>query len=256
MIQLKQLTRFYGEQAAVDHIDLTIPEGQVFGLLGPNGAGKSTTIKMLTGMLKPSSGSATVFGHDVAAEPMEVKKVIGYVPESGAVFDSLTATEYLMLVAALHRIPETDAAAQIERFTAFFDLDAKTIAEKPLASFSKGMRQKIVITAALLHGPRVIFFDEPLNGLDANTALQVKTLITALAREKRTIVFCSHILDVVERLCERVVIMHQGRIIADGTAADLCARHAETSLERVFNRLTGTENLLERAEAFGRALGR
>jgi ABC-2 type transport system ATP-binding protein len=254
LIQLNQLTRHFGDQMAVDHVDLTIPEGQVFGLLGPNGAGKSTTIKMLTGMLKPSEGSATVFGHDVVAEALEVKRVIGYVPESGALFESLTASEYLSLVAALHRMPESDAARQIERFTAFFELDRETITKKPLSAFSKGMRQKVVITAALLHGPRVIFLDEPLSGLDANTALSVKTLITTLAREGRTIVFCSHTLDVVERLCERVVILHQGRVIADGTAAGLCGQFGQTSLEMVFNRLTGTENLLERAEEFARAL--
>ena len=255
MIILDQLTRVFEMQVAVNHISLTVPPGQIFGLLGTNGAGKSTTIKMLIGMLRPTAGRASIFGHDVVAEPMQVKRIIGYVPESGALFESLTAREYLLMVAMLHRIPEAQALEQIERFTTFFDLDEETISKKQLSAFSKGMRQKVVITAALLHAPQVIFFDEPLNGLDANTALQVKTLITSLAREGRTIVFCSHILDVVERLCERVVIMHEGRIIADGTARGLCEQHGDPSLELVFNRLTGTQNLLARAEEFGRALG-
>jgi ABC-2 type transport system ATP-binding protein len=255
LIQLRQLTRLFDDQRAVDRIDLVIPEGQIFGLLGPNGAGKTTTIKMLTGMLRISAGSATVFGHDVATDPLAVKRIIGYVPESGAVFETLTAREYLALVAALHRMPRDEAGRQIERFTQFFDLDGKTIDEKPMSAFSKGMRQKVVIIAALLHGPRAIFFDEPLNGLDANACLQVKTLIASLAREGRTIVYCSHILDVVERLCERIVILHEGHVIADGAAAALCAEHGVASLELLFNRLTGTENQLARAEEFARAIG-
>ncbi len=255
MIRVEGLTRCFGDQVAVRDLTFEIPAGQLVGLLGPNGAGKSTTVRMLSGQLRPTSGRAEVLGLDVAERPLEVKRRIGVVPESGAVFEALTGWEYLRFVATLHGIPEDESGPRILRFGAFFDLDEPTLRDKPLAAYSKGMRQKVVITAALLHNPRVIFFDEPLNGLDANAALSFKTLITTLAREGRTIVYCSHILDVVERVCERVIIVHRGSIVADGPVPRLLAEAGEPSLERVFNRLTATENLLERAEEFARALG-
>ena len=254
MIRLHQLAKSYGDQPAVRGIDLEIPTGQLVGLLGPNGAGKSTTIKMLTGMLLPTSGKAEVEGFDVVEKPLEVKSVVGYVPESGAVFEALTAKEYLEFVAALYHIPEAEARERIARFADFFQLAGDDMNRKQLSAFSKGMRQKVVITSALLHSPKVVFFDEPLNGLDANAALSFKTLITSLARDGKTIIYCSHILDVVERMCERVVIIHQGRIVADGTVQQLREQAGEPTLERVFNKLTATENLLARAEEFARIL--
>jgi len=254
MIKLHNLTKMFGPQVAVREIDLDIPDGQLVGLLGPNGAGKSTTIKMLTGMLLPTSGTAEVGGFDVVQDPLNVKRIVGYVPETGAVFEALTGWEYLQLVAALYHIPETEANERIERFGQFFDLTIDTLQDKQLSAYSKGMRQKVVITAALLHNPKIVFLDEPLNGLDANAALSLKTLITSLAHEGKTIVYCSHILDVVERICERVVIIHQGSIVADGTVSQLLEQTGEKSLEHVFNKLTATENLLARAEEFARVL--
>lgn len=254
MIEIRGLRKSFGKQEAVRGIDLEIPTGQLVGLLGPNGAGKSTTVRMLTGMLAPTAGTARIFDHDVRENPLEVKRIVGYVPESGAVFETLTGWEYLNLVASLHLLDEEEARERIRGFGEFFDLTEETLRSKSLSAYSKGMRQKVVIAAALLHHPRVIFFDEPLNGLDANAALSFKTLITTLAREGRTIVYCSHILDVVERVAERVVIIHEGRIIADGSVAELEANTGEESLERVFNRLTATENLLARAEEFARIL--
>ena len=254
MIVLQQLAKSYGDQQAVRGISLEIPTGQLVGLLGPNGAGKSTTIKMLTGMLLPTSGTAQVEGLDIVRDPLEVKRNVGYVPESGAVFEALTAREYLRFVAALYQIPEKEADLRIDRFAAFFDLAPADLSSKPLAAFSKGMRQKVVITSALLHNPKTVFFDEPLNGLDANAALSFKTLITSLAKDGKTIVYCSHILDVVERVCERVIIIHEGRIVADGTTQQLRDQAGEPTLERVFNKLTATENLLARAEEFARVL--
>ena len=254
MITLHNLTKEFGPQVAVKNINLDIPAGQLVGLLGPNGAGKSTTIKMLTGMLLPTSGTAEVGGFDVVQDPLNVKRLTGYVPETGAVFEALTGWEYLHLVAALYHIPENEASQRIERFGQFFDLTPDTLQDKQLSAYSKGMRQKVVITAALLHNPKVVFLDEPLNGLDANAALSLKTLITSLAREGKTIVYCSHILDVVERICERVVIIHQGSIVADGTVPQLLEQTGQKSLEQVFNKLTATENLLARAEEFARAL--
>jgi ABC-2 type transport system ATP-binding protein len=254
MIELHNLTKEFGPQVAVRNLNLEIPAGQLVGLLGPNGAGKSTTIKMLTGMLLPTSGTAEVGGFDVVEDPLNVKRIIGYVPETGAVFESLTGWEYLQLVSALYHISDDEATQRIERFGQFFDLTRSTLQDKQLSAYSKGMRQKVVITAALLHNPKVVFLDEPLNGLDANAALSLKTLITSLAHEGKTIVYCSHILDVVERICERVVIIHEGRIVADGTVTQLLSQTGEKSLEQVFNKLTATENLLARAEEFARVL--
>src|SRR5438445_989480 len=256
VIRLRQLSKRFGKVEAVRGLDLEIPSGQLVGLLGPNGAGKSTTVKMLTGMLPPSAGTAEIFGLDVVREPVDVKKIVGYVPESGAVFETLTGWEYLHLVAALYRLPEDETSARIRRFAEFFELSDRTLRREQLGAYSKGMRQRVVITAALLHNPRAIFFDEPLNGLDANAALAFKTLITSLAREGKTIIYCSHLLDVVERVCERIVIIHEGRLIADGSLAQLQEETAEVSLERIFNRLTATEHLLARTEEFARVLPR
>lgn len=256
MIRATQLVKKYGERTAVAGIDLHIPAGQLVGLLGPNGAGKSTTIKMLTGMLTPTSGTATVAGHDIVTDALAAKRELGYVPETGAVFEALTASEYLGLVAALHSIPQDEVQPRIDRFLSFFDLAANDVRSKQLASFSKGMKQKVVITAALLHNPKIVFLDEPLDGLDANAALQFKSLIQTLAREGKTIVYCSHILDVVERMCERVVIIHQGRILEDGPVPQILERTGTPSLEQAFNRLTSTENQLERAEEMARAMSR
>lgn len=256
MIRTRQLVKRFGSREAVSGIDLDVPAGQLVGLLGPNGAGKSTTIKMLTGMLAPTSGTAEVAGFDVVRDPLSVKREIGYVPETGAVFEALTAIEYLELVAALHSIPVAEVKPRIERFLAFFELSALDTRSKPLGSFSKGMRQKVVITAALLHNPKLVFLDEPLDGLDANTALQFKTLIQSLAREGKTIVYCSHILDVVERMCERVVIIHQGRILQDGTVPQILERTSTPSLEQAFNRLTSTQDQAQRAEDMARAMQR
>ncbi|MGH7740963.1 MAG: ABC transporter ATP-binding protein [Candidatus Eiseniibacteriota bacterium] len=253
MIRIENLTKRFGDQEAVRGISLEIQAGQLVGLLGPNGAGKSTTLRMLTGMLAPTSGRAEVCGFDILTQSLEIKRNVGYVPESGAVFEALTAWEYLTFVAALYHLPREQASERIMQFARFFEIES-SLREKPLSAYSKGMRQKVVITSALLHNPRVVFLDEPLNGLDANATLSLKTLITSLAREGKTIVYCSHILDVVERMCERVVIIHEGRIVADGTVLELQQRTGEGSLERAFNQLTATENLLARAEEFARVL--
>jgi ABC-2 type transport system ATP-binding protein len=256
MITTQALTKRYGRRPVVHDVSFTCEPGTITGFLGPNGAGKSTTVKMLTGMLPPSAGTAEVFGLDVVRDPVAVKRLVGYVPESGAVFETLTGWEYLQLIASLYGLSDGEAAARIVRFAEFFELAEATLHSELLAAYSKGMRQRVVIAAALLHNPKAIFFDEPLNGLDANAALAFKTLITSLAREGKTIIYCSHLLDVVERVCERIVIIHEGRLIADGSLAQLQEETGEVSLERIFNRLTATEHLLARAEEFARVLAR
>jgi ABC-2 type transport system ATP-binding protein len=229
-----------------------VPAGQILGFLGPNGAGKSTTLKMLTGMLEPTSGTATICGFDLLREPIEVKRHVGFVPESGAVFESLTGLEYLEMVAALYAIPPEAARARIRQFIAFFDLSFETLTDKLLGAYSKGMRRKVVITAALLHNPPVVFFDEPLDGLDANAAVGFKALIQTLAHEGKTIVYSSHILDVVERVCDRVIIIDKGRMQVDGRPAELLAAHGADTLEKLFTQLTGGSELERRAADFAK----
>ena len=250
MISLQNLTKRFGSQTAVDALSLEIPAGQIVGFLGPNGAGKSTTLKMLTGILAPTSGTATICGFDLLKDTIEVKRRVGFVPESGAVFESLTGLEYLEMVAALYAIPSEAARARIRQFIAFFDLSFETLTDKLLGAYSKGMRRKVVITAALLHNPPVVFFDEPLDCLDANAAVGFKALIQTLAREGKTIVYSSHILDVVERVCDRVVIIDKGRLLLDGRPDELVASHASGTLEKLFTQLTGGTELEQRAQDF------
>jgi ABC-2 type transport system ATP-binding protein len=252
MISLNQLTKRFGAQTAVNSLTFEIPVGQIVGFLGPNGAGKSTTLKMLTGMIEPSAGAATVCGFDLGTQPLEVKRRVGFVPESGAVFESLTGLEYLEMVAALYAIPPAAARDRIKQFIAFFDLSFETLTDKLLGAYSKGMRRKVVITAALLHNPPVVFFDEPLDGLDANAAVGFKALIQTLAREGKTIVYSSHILDVVERVCDRVIIIDKGCLLLDGRPDELVAAHGSGTLERLFTDLTGGAELERRAADFAK----
>jgi ABC-2 type transport system ATP-binding protein len=252
MVSLNRLTKRFGPQLAVDAISFEIPAGQIVGFLGPNGAGKSTTLKMLTGMLEPTSGTATVAGFDIQTQPIEVKRHVGFVPESGAVFESLTGLEYLEMVAALYAIPREAARERIKQFITFFDLSFETLTDKLLGAYSKGMRRKVVITAALLHNPAVVFFDEPLDGLDANAAVGFKALIHTLAREGKTIVYSSHILDVVERVCDRVIIIDKGKLLLDGKPDELVAAHDSGTLERLFTQMTGGIELEQRAEDFAK----
>jgi ABC-2 type transport system ATP-binding protein len=191
-------------------------------------------------MIKPTSGRARVAGFDVTTHPLEVKRRIGYVPESAALYESLTAREFLEVIAALYHEKPGSARQRIDELLDRFDLSAAK--DQRLSEFSKGMKQKVVIAAALMHRPEVLFLDEPLTGLDANAALVVKELLRGLAAQGRTIFFCSHVLEVVERVCTRIVIIDKGRMIADGTSADIAAAAGESTLERAFVALTGTRD--------------
>jgi ABC-2 type transport system ATP-binding protein len=252
VISVSNLVKEFGAQRAVDDLTFDIGGGEIVGFLGPNGAGKSTTLKMLTGMIEPTSGSATIVGYDIKRQTIDVKRSVGFVPESGAVFESLTGLEYLTMVAALYAIPEEAAVERIKQFIQFFDLGFDTLTDKLLGAYSKGMRRKVVITSALLHNPPVVFFDEPLDGLDANAAVGFKALIQTLAREGKTIVYSSHILDVVERVCDRVIIIDKGRLMLDGALDKLVADAGVVSLEKLFTHLTGGDELERRAEDFAK----
>ncbi len=251
-IEVKELTRVYDSFTAVDHISFSVPEGQICGYLGPNGAGKTTTIKMLTGLIKPTSGTARIGGFDILQQPLEVKKRIGYVPESGALYEKLTPEEYLQLVGRLYHLEEKFLEQRIGEFLNLFHLQKN--ANQRMDTFSKGMKQKIVIAAALIHNPEVIFFDEPLNGLDANAALLIKELIRKLADQGKTIFYSSHILEVVEKICDRVIILNKGNIVADGSIQDLRQMTRESSLEEIFSQVTHSEDMAEIAETFSKLI--
>jgi len=250
MIEIQALSRHFGDITAVDQVTLHVPAGQICGYLGPNGAGKTTTVRMLTGLLPPTGGTATVGGYSIASSLVEVKRRIGVVPESGALYQSLTPDEYLTFVGHLHHLDNRTIDRRLSEFLDFFQLTAHR--NQRMTSFSKGMKQKVVIIAALLHNPDVLFLDEPLNGLDANAALLLKRLIQNLARDGKTVFYCSHILDVVENLCDRIVIINQGRLVADGSVAELKEMTSRPSLEAVFSELTQKEDLDDLADTFSR----
>ena len=218
------------------------------GYLGPNGAGKSTTVKILTGTLRATSGVADVAGFDVAEQPLEVKTRIGYVPETGSMYQMLSVMEYLTLVGTLHHMEPADIAERSVKMLQLFCIGDS--ANNRIDTLSKGMRQKVVLSAAMLHDPEVLLFDEPLSGLDANAARTVKEIVRGLANHGKTVLYCSHVLDVVERLCDRVIILDHGSIVADGTPQELMSATNRKTLETVFRAVTSSEDQEEVAEQF------
>jgi len=217
-------------------ISFRLNKGEVVGLLGPNGAGKSTTIKILAGILAQASGTVTVAGLSLPGYAVDVKQRIGYVPETAALFESLTGQEFLELLGRLHDVEEELLQARIRGVLETFSLISE--GSSRLDSYSKGMRQKILIGSALLHNPELILLDEPLSGLDVNAAILVKDLIAALAGEGKTILYSSHVLDVVEKVCDRVLIIHKGDLIATGTPEQLKDSTGQDTLEEAFRHLT------------------
>ena len=236
LIDLVDLSRSYGDRPAVRGISLSIPGGEVLGLLGPNGAGKSTTIKMLATLLKPSGGTARVGGYDLVQEANEVRRIIGYVPEGADLYDVLSGREFLDLVRDLHRIPVETAEERRSPLVRAFDLGNDL--DRALGEYSKGMKQKLLLIAALQHDPRVLLLDEPLDGLDVPAQEFLKELIRERAARGDCVVYSSHILEVVEKVCDRVAILHRGALAALGSPRELMERSGDESLSRLFLHLT------------------
>jgi ABC-2 type transport system ATP-binding protein len=253
VIIVKELAKTYGDKLAVRNLTFSVHAGEIVGFLGPNGAGKSTTVKVLTGLIRPTSGSASVAGKDILTEPLEVKKRIGYVPETGALFETLSAWEYLQFVAELHHLDRAAADIKMEELLTLFGLFQEK--DQRMREYSKGMKQKILICSAVLHNPEVLFLDEPLDGLDANAAFVFKEVLRGLAAQGKAILFCSHILDVVERLCPRIIIIDKGVMITQGTPAAIAQSTGTTSLEEAFCQLTGVRDVRDSASEFLQALG-
>ena len=240
-IVCRQLTKSYGAFPVLKGIDLEIERGEMFGFLGPNGAGKTTTIKILTGLLLPSSGRVEVAGWDVVEDPFEVKRRVGYVPDRAFLYDKLTGGEFLEFVGHLYGLDPGRATREAGPYLEMFDLSGW--ADELIEAYSHGMRQKLAVTAALLHNPEVLVIDEPMIGLDPRSARRVKTLLKRLVENGTTVFLSTHTLEVAEALCSRVAIIQQGRILALGTIDELRrqAMHDDGSLESIFFRLTEEE---------------
>jgi ABC-2 type transport system ATP-binding protein len=246
MIEVRDVTKRYGGLVAVNHASFTVEPGEVLGYLGPNGSGKSTTVKMLIGLMPPSHGNILFNGVDIQDDLIAYKAQVGYVPEEAHVYTYLTGPEYLRLVGRLRGIPAARLESKIDRFLALFGLD--TDYHAPLSAYSKGMRQKILLSAALLHNPRVVVLDEPASGLDVSTALVLRTVVKTLAAEQRIIFYSSHELETIEKISTRVIILRSGRIVADDSAARLRELMHLPSLEDVFAQLAVKDNLNQIAE--------
>ena len=204
---------------AVDGLSLTVRSGEIYALLGPNGAGKTTTLRMVVGLIAPDAGSISVFGIDVQKDPIEAKRIIAWLPDEPMIYDKLTPREYLAFVAGLWDVPPSVARARATDLLAYLELD--TVADNRCEGFSRGMRQKVALAGALIHDPQLLILDEPLTGLDAAMARQVKDLLAKRAADGKTVILTTHILEVAERMADRIGIIRQGKLIAEGTMAEL-----------------------------------
>lgn len=252
MIIAQALTKRFGDFVAVDGVDLEIRSGEIFGFLGPNGAGKTTTINMLIGITTPTSGKVTLSGIDVLAEPERAKALVGYVPDQPNMYEKLTAWEFLMFVANIYGMDRTRAERRAAQLLEMFELGDR--AREQTGGFSHGMRQKMVIAAALLHEPKILFMDEPTVGLDPRSARQVKEILRELAKEGVTVFLTTHVLEIAERMCDRIGIIQKGKLLTVGTMEDLRRTAAAkgtsagdngSTLEDLFLELTGGADYAE-----------
>jgi len=245
-LEIIGLTKRYRGVAVVNEVNFSIKSGEITGYLGPNGSGKSTTVKMLAGLVEPSAGQIRFNGTDVRRDVIGFKRRLGYVPEEAHVYPSLTAMEYLQLMGRLRGMQENIIEDKAESLLKLFDLHSRR--HSPLAAYSKGMRQRVLISAALLHDPDILIFDEPLSGLDVSSALLFKHLITELASRGKIILYISHVLEVVEKVCEKVIIIYKGRIMAEDSVGRLRGLMQLPSLEEIFTQLVQQQDMEEVAK--------
>jgi len=239
LIELTNVSKSYNRNKvkAVDNLTLTVKPGEIFGFLGPNGAGKTTTLKMIVGLLRPDAGRILVEGYDVTVDSLKAKQITTYVPDYPAIYERLTGLEYLNFIGDVYGVPKEARIERIQRWLDVFEL--AQVITNPIQSYSHGMKQKIVLTASLLPAPRVMILDEPLVGLDPRAAYQLKDLFREHCEQGKTLLFSTHIMEVAEKLCDRIGIIHNGRLIACGTMQELKALgQAEQSLESIFLELT------------------
>jgi ABC-2 type transport system ATP-binding protein len=243
-IAVRDLRKVYGSKAAVDGLTLFVPRGTFYGFLGPNGAGKTTTIRMLMGLTPPTSGSIEILGLPMPERDVEIKGRIGLVPDESLLFDHLTGLEFIEFVGRMYLLPRPVARERARELLALFELDADT--KKLIGEYSKGMRKRVAMAAALIHRPELFLMDEPFEGVDAVGARLMKDILLEQVRRGATIFLTSHVLEVVERLCERVAIIHDGRLVVEGTMSEL--RSGADTLEDIFVRVVGAERGSERLE--------
>jgi ABC-2 type transport system ATP-binding protein len=232
----------------LNDINLTIQAGEIVGYIGPNGAGKSTTIKILTGIIPDFDGDAVVLGMDIRKDVLEVKKRIGYIPENAALYETLTPLEYFHFVGQLYGMGRELIEKKGKELLHLFELG--NYVDSRMTTFSKGMRQKVLLIAGMIHNPSLLFLDEPLSGLDANAVILVKEILTQLKQSGKTIFYSSHIMDVVEKISDRIIIINQGEMIANGSFHELNSQAQSGSLEKIFTELTGNKEHVSAAGHF------
>ncbi|MEM6783707.1 MAG: ABC transporter ATP-binding protein [Bacteroidota bacterium] len=246
MLSVTDVSVVLDERPILKGVSFHVGAGQIAGYVGPNGAGKTTTMRLLTGVLKPNAGRVLVGGIDVAAEPLAAKRRFGYVPEHGHLYESFTPAEYLTFVGRMHGLDETLLARRAEALLRFWKLDG--VAQQRMNGFSKGMKQKVLISSALLHDPAVLLLDEPLTGLDAHAVLQFRALLKARAAAGVTVFYSSHLLDAVERVVDQVIVIRAGEIVRTASPQDLMTETASGSLESAFSQLTAAEDAEAQAD--------
>ena len=240
-IAVRDLRKVYGDKAAVDGLTLVVPRGTFFGFLGPNGAGKTTTIRMLMGLAPPTSGEIELLGFRIPEQALEIKRRIGLVPDESLLFDQLTGGEFIEFVGRIYGLARPVARERAKELLHLFELDSAD--RKLIAEYSKGMRKRVAMAAALIHRPEIFLLDEPFEGVDAVGARLMKDILLEQVRQGATVFLTSHVLEVVERLCERVAIIHEGRLVVDDSLARL--RTGSESLEDIFVRVVGAERAAE-----------
>lgn len=240
MIQIEKITKTYnGTVRAVDNLNITVENGEIVGFIGPNGAGKTTTLKMLTGILKPDSGSIFINNFDMQKDPLLAKQVIGYIADSPDMFLRLKGIEFMNLISDIYKVPSDLRKERIKTFAARFDL--AEVLDKPMQSYSHGMRQKMMVAAALVHDPAVWILDEPLTGLDPKSAYELKKMMREHADAGNSVLFSTHVLEVAEKLCDKVIIINHGKSLFYGTLEELTTRYPEMDLEKIFLEMTAHE---------------
>ncbi len=247
VIVTRNLSKSYATKV-LNNINLEITSGEIIGYIGPNGAGKSTTIKILTGIIPDFDGEATVLGFDIRKDTLEIKRLIGYIPENAALYETLTPMEYIHFIGQLYGLNKNQTDTKAKELLRVFELS--NVSESRITTFSKGMKQKVLLIAGMIHNPSILFLDEPLSGLDANSVILVKEILVQLKRNGKTIFYSSHIMDVVEKISDRIIIINKGEMIANGTYAELNAQANSGSLEQLFTEITGNKALQSTAGQF------
>jgi ABC-2 type transport system ATP-binding protein len=254
IVKIRNLQKKYGQKQVLHEINLEISSGQIIGYIGPNGAGKSTTIKILCGLIDEFGGEVTIFGKDLRTQKLEIKRQVGFIPENAVLYESLTPMEFMEFIGEMRNLNPEQTHIKAEALMRIFDMQPHL--NQRISTFSKGMRQKVLICSSLLHNPDLIFMDEPLSGLDANSVIMVKEMLIHLAREGKTIFYSSHLMDVVEKISDRIILIDQGKVLADGSFSELNNTSHDENLEKIFTRLTGNINHGDKAEEFINAFER